>query len=325
MRIGLLLPRLGDLDTVDVAVRAEELGYEDVWLGELWGGSSVVTLTRIAERTNEVGFGPAILNVYSRTPAVLAMTAASLQDVSDGRFTLGLGVSTEKAIEDLHSMDFDRPVRRSHETIELTREFLEGEGRVDYEGECFDVQDFPALDTEVPIYHAALGEANRRVVARLADGWIPHNIPFSAIDEAYDYICEHAEKAGRSGSDITVAPYLPAVAHEDESRARDAIRGHVAYYVGSGEGYRNAVASVYPEEAEAVAEAWAAGDRSEAADRVTAEMVDDLGVAGTPAAARARLREIGEETCIERPMLAVPQQADDDLVESTMEALAPGP
>ena len=334
----LLLPLLDDLDPTTLAVRAEELGYDGVWLGELWGTSAVVQLTDIAARTEEIALGTAILNVFSRTPAVLAMTAATLDRVSGGRFRLGVGTSTEKAITDLHGMAWDdpNPVRRAHETIELTRAFLgrdrcsasanDGNGRVAYDGDIFHVKDFPALDADVPIYHAALGDANCRVVARCCDGWIPHNVPFPDLQDRYAYIMEHATEAGRDLDDedaIDVAPYVPSAVSDDPAAARDTIRGHVAYYVGSGEGYQRAVGERFPEQADRIAAAWREGDRPAAREHVTDEMVAALGVAGTPAEAREQFEDIAAIDCVTRPMVTIPNNADRETAERTVEALAP--
>jgi 5,10-methylenetetrahydromethanopterin reductase len=328
MSHGLLLPNISGVSRTDLAVRAEELGYESVWLGELWGTSSPVQLAEIAGKTETVTIGTAILNVFSRTPATLAMTANGLNRVSDGRFVLGVGTSTQRAIEDLHGMAFESPIRRAHEAIELTRLFMgRGDdsdgGRVAYDGEMFHAADFPTLDADVPIYHAALGRANRRVVARLCDGWIPHNIPFPNLEEAFAYVADHAEEAGRDPDDITVAPYIPAAVAEDPEVAHNAIRGHVAYYAGSGEGYRQAVASRFPDAADRIAEAWRSGERRAAAGHVTDEMVTALGVAGTPDEARAQLRDLAENPVIDRPIVTIPQQTADELAEPTVEALAP--
>jgi alkanesulfonate monooxygenase SsuD/methylene tetrahydromethanopterin reductase-like flavin-dependent oxidoreductase (luciferase family) len=314
------LPQMAD-DPATIAETAEDFGYGGVWLGELWGTSSVVKLSEIATRTEEIGIGTAILNVYSRSPAVLAMTAATLDDVSGGRFTLGVGTSTPKAVEDLHSMSFDRPVRRSHETIDLVKQFLAGEGRIDYDGEVYETADFPALGVDVDVYHAALGRANRRVVARLADGWIPHNVPFPDLPEAFDYIVDHTPE-DREVDDISVAPYVPAAVSEDAEEARDAVRGHVAYYVGSGDGYRRAVARRFPEGADRVAELWRDGERGDATDAVTDEMLEALGVAGTAAEARDQFEEIASMDVVDRPMVTVPNNATD-LAEETVAALAP--
>ena len=325
---GLLLPDTGG-EPVEMGLRAEELGYEGVWMGELWGTSSVVTLTELAVRTDDVRLGTAIVNVFSRTPAVLAMTAATLDRTSGGRFTLGVGTSTRKAIEDLHGMDWEdpNPVRRAHETIELTKGFLGDGGRVNYDGEVFHAADFPSLDADVPVYHAALGKANRRVVARLADGWMPHNVPFPDLAESFEYIAEHAREAGRDPSAISVAPYVPAAVADDASEARDAVRGHLAYYVGSGEGYERAVATRFPDEAAEIAAHWRGDgrerDRGAAKGAVTDEMVEALGVAGTPETARERLHEVIDLDIVDEPLLAIPQNASPEMVERTVEELSP--
>ncbi|WP_436347212.1 LLM class flavin-dependent oxidoreductase [Natronorubrum sp. FCH18a] len=323
MDAGLMVTSFGDVDQADVAVRAEEQGYDTVWVGELWGESGVVQLAEIACRTDEIALGSAILNVYSRSPAVLAMTAASLQRASDGRFTLGVGTSTPKAVEDLHGMAFDRPVRRAHETIELVREFTGDGGPVAYEGELLEAADFPSIDVPVPIYHAGLGPANRRVVGRLCDGWIPHNIPFSRLEEAFEEVAAAARERERDPDEITIAPYVPAAVSEDASEARETLRRHVAYYVGSGEGYRRAVAMAFPDEADRVAEAWRGGDKREAAAAVTDAMLEDLGVAGTPEDAREQLQTLVAETGIDHPIVVIPEPASSELTEATIDALAP--
>ncbi len=324
MPTDLLLPQLGERDPAEIAVTAEALGFDTVWAPELWGTSSAVKLAEIATRTESIGLGTAVMNVFSRTPAVIAMTAVTLDQVADGRFTLGVGTSTEKVVEDLHGMAFDRPVRRAHETIEAVRAFTRSDDRVEYDGQLFDLADFPSLDHEVPIYHAALGPANRRVVGRLCDGWIPHNIPFPDLERAFETVEAAAKEAGRDPSSIDVAPWVPVAVSDDLDEAKDAIRGHVAYYVGSGEGYRKAVSELFPDGADAVADHWRAGDRGDATAAVTDEMVDALGVAATPETARDRLSELVEGSIIDRPMLVVPNNAVDSLGEQTVQALAPG-
>ncbi|MFC4541241.1 LLM class flavin-dependent oxidoreductase [Halosolutus amylolyticus] len=324
MDVGLMVTAFGDVDLADVAVRAEEREYDAVWVGELWGASGVVQLTEMACRTESIDLGSAILNVYSRSPAVLAMTAASLQDASDGRFTLGLGTSTPKAVADLHGMSFDRPVRRAHETIEIVHELTAGTGDpAAYDGEVLSVADFPSIDADVPIYHAGLGPANRRVVGRLCDGWIPHNIPFSELDDAFEVVADAARERDRDPAAITIAPYVPSVVSDDPEEARDVLRRHVAYYVGSGEGYRRAVATRFPGAADRIAEAWRNGEKRAAAGAVTEEMLADLGVAGTPEDAREQLRRLVAETGIDHPIVVIPEPASSDQTERTIDALAP--
>ncbi|SDJ79748.1 Flavin-dependent oxidoreductase, luciferase family (includes alkanesulfonate monooxygenase SsuD and methylene tetrahydromethanopterin reductase) [Halovenus aranensis] len=322
MQTGILVPNDAD-DLAAFAVRAERLGYDAVWTGELWGRDSFVALTRAAYRTETVQLGTAIVNVYGRSPATIAQAAATLDDAADGRFTLGLGTSTRKVVEDLHGESFDNPARQLHEAVELTKQFLGADGRVSYEGKSFDVADFPSLSADVPVYAAALGPATRRATGRTADGWLPHNIPFERLGEAFETIAETASAAGRDPQTITTMPYVPSAASADPDRARAAVRGHLAYYVGSGEGYRRAVAESFPHAADAIAEAWRSGDREEARGAVTDEMLDALGVAGTPEQARDRLAEIAALDAVDVPLVVVPDDTGDELRRETMEALAP--
>ncbi|MFB6222438.1 MAG: LLM class flavin-dependent oxidoreductase [Haloarcula sp.] len=321
MHLGVVMPRVEDYSTIDLAVEAERHGYDSVWLNELWGASAVVELTDIATRTDDIEIGTAILNVFSRSPAVLAMTATTLDRVSDGRAVLGVGTSTARSVENMHSASFEQPVRRAHETIDIVKQLMTSDERVTYDGEVVSVTGVPPLDRDVPVYHAALGPANRRVVARLADGWLPHMIPFSELESAFDYIAETAREADRDPSEITVAPYVPAVVHEDPDRAVTELRKHIAYYVGSGEGYRRAVATTYPDRAERIADAWQAGDRGEATELVTDEMATDLGIAGTPEQARKKRDSMTDSDVLDRLLLTVPQQVDGELARETIRAL----
>jgi len=324
MKPGLLLPPADVMDPVGIARTTESMGYGSAWMPELWGSDTFVQLGILARETEDIRLGTAIANVFSRSPAVLAMAAATVDRYSDGRMVLGTGVSTPKAIEDLHAMDYENPVRRAHETIAIAREYLHSDAEsVSYDGKMLSVSDFRGLDTDVPVYHAAMGPANRRVVARLADGWIPHNLPFSHIPEAFEQIAETAREAGRDPDEITTAPYVPSAVSDDEpERARDAVRSHVAYYVGNGEGYRKAVAQAFPDEAETVAERWEDGDRDGASEAITDEMVDALGVAGTTDRARERLADL-QDGMIDLPIVTVPQNAAAEFALDTITALAP--
>jgi alkanesulfonate monooxygenase SsuD/methylene tetrahydromethanopterin reductase-like flavin-dependent oxidoreductase (luciferase family) len=321
--LGAKVPPLDGLDDVETARDLDAAGYETLWVGELWNGDAFVRLTRMADAVESAALGTAIVNVFSRSPAALAGAAATLAETAPGGVRLGIGTSTPKAIEDLHGMAFDRPVRRVHETGEIVRAFTSGDGRVNYDGELFDLADFPAMDADVAVDVAALGSANRRATGRVADGWLPHNIPFSELGDAFETVAETAEAAGRDSDAIRTMPYVPSVVDDDPEAARAAIRGHVAYYVGSGEGYRRAVARRFPEAAEEIAEAWRSGDRGDARAAVTDEMVADLGIAGTGAQARERLTEVVESAAMDEPIIVVPDSADAETAARTLEALAP--
>lgn len=323
MERGLLLPPADVMDPVGVATTAESLGYGSVWMPELWGSDAFVQLGVIARETDDVRLGTAIANVFSRSPAVLAMAAATVDRYADGRAVLGTGVSTPDAVSELHGCEYERPVRRAHETIAVVKRYLaDADEPVAYDGDLLSVSGFDPLGADVPVYHAAMGPANRRVVARLADGWIPHLLPFSELEPAFEDLAKTARDAGRSPEEITVAPYVPAAVADEPDEARSVLRDHVAHYVGSAGGYRRAVAREFPHAAETVADRWAAGDRDAARAAVTDAMVDDLGVAGTPEAARERLRELGDGI-VDVAILAVPKTGTHLALE-TIRALSPG-
>jgi 5,10-methylenetetrahydromethanopterin reductase len=309
---GILVPN-DEPDIASFAERVESLGYHSLWTGELWTRDAFIALTEAAEQTTEIDLGTAIANVYGRTPATLAQATA----------TLGLGTSTRKAVEDLHGMSFDNPARQLHETAELAGEFLNGSGRVSYDGELFEVSDFPALGADVPVYTAALGPATRRATGRTADGWLPHNIPFGRLSAAFETIAETARERDRDPDAITVAPYIPSAVSDEPERAHDAIRGHVAYYVGSGAGYRRAVAQQFPDEAEAIATAWGSGERERARGEVTDEMVGALGVSGTPEEAREQLDRLESMAVIDDALVVIPNGTPQKIKAQTIEALSP--
>ena len=323
MATGVLVPEDRD-DVASFAERAESLGYDAVWTPELWGRDAFVALTAAAKRTESIDLGTAIVNAYGRSPATLAQAAATVATEAGGdRVRLGIGTSTAKAIEDLHGMAFDNPPRRLHETIELAKKFLQEDGRVAYEGTLFDVQDFPALDHDIPVYAAALGASNRRATGRVADGWLPHNIPFDKLDDAYQTIVETAEEAGRDPNDITVSPYVPGAVSDDPEEARAAIRNHLAYYLGRSDGYKNAAAQSFPEEADTVASAWRDGDRDAAREAVTDEMMDLLAFVGTPAEARERLDEVAGYDVVDDVIVTIPVGSSDELTDRTVRELSP--
>lgn len=322
-RLGVLLPESTDTSDEAFAAQAESLGYESLWAGENWGESAFLRLASVAAATTDVHLGTAITNVFSRSPATIAMTAANLDERSGGRFRLGVGPSSPTLVENLHGMAFDRPVRRTHETVELVQAFTRGEERVSYAGECFDVEGFPPLDRSFPIFNAAIGAANRRATGRLCDGWIPHLVPFSRISASFQTVADAAAEVGRTPQEITVAPYLPVAVADDADRATAAVSEHVAFYVGSSKSFRRAVAAAYPDGAESIAARWNDGDHDGAAEAVTDEMLADLCVCGTPETARRQLRALLDNETIDLPLLALPAGVDEAMIEQTVRELAP--
>lgn len=314
---GVLLP--STREPAPFAQRLHRLGYDRLWVGELWSRDPFVQLTRAA--AVPIGLATAVVNVYSRTPATIAQAIASVQEVAGGDVVLGLGTSTQTAIESIHGLEFARPIRRLHETTELVGRLLGSEGTVEYEGELLETHATPGRGVDVPVYTAALGEAARRATGRVADGWLPHLIPLGELGSAFETVAQAARERGRDPDEIAVTPYVPCAVSEDEATAREAMRGHLAYYIGSGEGYRNAVAMAFPDRAARIETAWNDGERDRARDRVSDEMIEAFGIAATPETARGRLHaaipDIVDGVCLNVPANA------PELVEPTVDALAP--
>lgn len=324
MQVGIVYPGLEAVSAGDFAVRAERKGFESVWVGELWGRNAFVQLAQIAERTSTIRLGSAVVNVYSRSPAVLAMGAAALADAAAGRVVLGLGTSTPKVISDLHGMAYERPLCRTAETAHLLRSFLSGDDdRVTYGGEIFQVRDFPPLDRDVPIYNAALGPRNRRLTGQLFDGWMPNNHPLSTLEESFSTVEAAARGAGRRPDRIEVLPWIHVAVSEDGVRARRAIREVIAYYVGSADAYTNVVKTEFSEEAAVIADAWRAGDTEKARESVTDEMVRSLGIAGTRTEVHEQLRSRCKHPVVDTPILSIPHHLDDESIIETFDALEP--
>lgn len=328
--LGLKLPVSDDRPNAPASIsagawadRAEALGYDSIWMSEAWGADALLELAGAADRTDTIRLCTAVVNVYSRTPAVLAMAGATLQRLAEGRAVLGVGPSHAAAVEAIHDLDYDRPVRRTHEAIELVRALTRGEGPVSYDGEVFEVQDLPGFDRPVPVYNAALGEANRRATGRVADGWLPFMLPVSSLPAAFETVAETARAAGRDPDDIEVTPQLLAAVDDDPDQAIDAIRRFVAMYVGGLPNYRNALAEWYPEAAAAIGEAWENGGQEAAAEAVPEEVVFDLGVAGSPDDVRDQLESVLETPVVDCPIVYVPRSVSAAVRDRTIEALAP--
>ncbi|WP_411968901.1 LLM class flavin-dependent oxidoreductase [Haloferax sp. YSSS75] len=311
-------------DVVELATFAESCDYHSVWTAELQGHNGFLILGQIAAETSDIGLGTGIVNVYSRTPALLAMSVATLDELSDGRTILGLAASSKVTIEEWHGLEYERPLRRVRESIEIIRAVMKNR-RVTYDGEIFSLEDYPRsfdpVREDVPIYNAALGPTNRKLTGEYADGWLPVHVPRSRFAEYVSEIDEAAEGAGRDPDDVTVAPYVVACVDEDGERARGYVRNLLSFYLGAIDYYAGVFRRFgFEEDVEAVREAWSAGNRDEAAARVSDELLDEIAIGGTPEEGRARLREY-RELGADIPVI-YPPNAPRDVIETTVEELA---
>ncbi|GAA0475559.1 TIGR04024 family LLM class F420-dependent oxidoreductase [Halococcus dombrowskii] len=310
------------------AERAEELGYDRVWLPETWGRDAVTVLTSIAHRTDEIGIGTSIVPIYSRSPALLGQTAATLQEVSDGRFRLGLGPSGPIVVESWHGVDYGNPLRRTRETVEIVQRVFTGE-EIDYDGDYFDLSGFrlrceppepaPAVDA------AGMGPKSVELAGRFADGWHALMLTREGIRERLDDLRRGAALADRDPDDVRVTLSLTCAALDDGKRARESVRQHLAFYVGGmGTFYRDSLARIGHEDtAEAIYEHWQAGDREAAMAAVDDELLDSIAVAGTPQEARERFGRFAAIDGVDHVSVSFPRDATLDEIEATTAALAP--
>jgi F420-dependent oxidoreductase-like protein len=303
LAIGVNVGSLGD-DGVAFVRETERLGADSVWTAEFWAGDALTPLAYLAGQTSTIRLVTGIVQLGARTPAMLAMSALSMQALSGGRFVLGLGTSGPQVMEGWHGVPFVKPVRRTRETIEILRMVSAGE-RLSYEGEVYTLP-LPGGEgralrsllppTNLPIYVASLGPANLRLTGELADGWIGNSFLPESADVFLDPLREGASAAGRSLSslDLTVAVGVEFTDDVEEAGRRHA-SGYAFTFGAMGSEttnfYNDAFARQgYGEDVREVQRLWRAGDREGAARRVPVAIGLGTNLVGTDAMVLARLR-----------------------------------
>jgi F420-dependent oxidoreductase-like protein len=304
-RLGLYLGRLpgfdkGGLDRrelIECVRAADACGYDSFWMPEAWEREAFTTLTELASQTERINLCTGIVNVFSRSPALIAMSAATLNELSGGRFRLGLGTSGARVIEDFHGVAYDKPLTRLRETILIVRKLLSGEA-VDFKGECFELHrfklGFKPLRDDIPIYVAGLSPKSLRQIGEVADGWLPTHWPRARLNDGIAEIRSGAESVGRDASEIEIAPFVNVVVSDDLKKARNQARLPLAYYVGGmGDYYHDSLSRLgFGAEADHIRKLWQAGRPKSAIAAVTDEMVDSIAICGSIENCRARLDEM---------------------------------
>ena len=321
-----------DEGLVQMAQRAEELGYDSLWIGESWGRDVFTVLTMIACHTSRIRLGTGIATIFTRTPALTAQSIASLDLVSKGRAMLGLGTSGRIVVEQWHGVKYEKPLQRTREYVEIIRRALAGE-RVDYQGELFQLgrfrMPFSPVQERIPIYLASLGPRNLALTGALADGWLPIWVHLDHLRGLLSQVEEGAAETGRSLADVTVAPQIlcyVATSPEEEAEARRLLRAHMAYYIGGmGTYYWNLFKRYgYADECQQVREAWAVNDRATAASAISDEMLDNMTVYGDADRCREALA-MYRDRGVDMPLVGFPNGSSLEAILRTLEALAPAP
>lgn len=214
---------------------AEEVGVEAVFTAETWGRDQFSLLTQMALQTSKINIGTGIAPVYGRSPAVLAMTAATLDELSGGRVVLGLGTSGERVIEHWHGEKFSKPIQRTKEYIDIINLIVSGE-KVFYDGQIFKLQRgfkllFEPVRKHIPIYVASISPKSMQSLASGADGWMPIYWPKSKFVDGKKLIGEASKAAGRSDSAVECVASLTVVINPDEAKAKAQAAGPISWYV----------------------------------------------------------------------------------------------
>jgi alkanesulfonate monooxygenase SsuD/methylene tetrahydromethanopterin reductase-like flavin-dependent oxidoreductase (luciferase family) len=214
---------------------AEEVGVEAVFTAETWGRDQFSLLTQIALATSKIKLGTGIAPVYGRSPGVLAMTYATLDELSGGRAIIGLGTSGARVIEHWHGQPFEKPIQRTKEYCEIINMIISGE-KVFYEGEIFKLQRgfkllFNPVRSHIPIYIASISPKSMEVVGEVADGWMPIYWPKSKYREGLQTVRDSAARAGRDPMSVECVASLTTVIENDPVKAKRLAAGPVSWYV----------------------------------------------------------------------------------------------
>ena len=318
---GIVVPYWADVKKDDLTYfskLAEGLGYHSIWVPEMWGRDAFSLISHMASVTEKIKLATGIISVYSRSPALIAQSAATMDEYCGGRLILGLGISSVYLNEYWHGAKFEKPIRRTLECVEIIRTILAGK-RINYDGEIFRLRNFKLLfeplRSEIPIYIASMGPKNIELTSRVADGWIPYLCPVSLINERKEIFAS-------SGRKITVAPFLPAMVSDDRSDSREIVREFVALYVCSmGDYYHKLVSSYgFGGEADRARKLWR-DNKAEAIKSISDELIDLVSVSGSPEEGRERLGAFAKNSDL--PILMFPYNASREQTAFAMKALAP--
>src|SRR5438034_3304196 len=278
---GLAMP-IGEFPAI--AREAEARGYRTAWVGEASGTEAIALSTLIATHTSTIRIANGVIPVQTRTPVVYGQAAATLAHLSNGRFALGLGLSSEIIVGQWHGLPFAPSIQQMREAVQIIRMAASGE-RVNFDGKFYRLKNFrlaiPAASPAPRIYLAALGPRMCELAGEVADGVLLNWLPPSAMAASVANVEAGAKRAGRSLSDVDVAVYVRTCVTDEPAAVRETLARDITGY---------AIVSVYArffaecgfaEEVETVTAAWKAGDRAGAVKGISERVLDGLGAVGS--------------------------------------------
>lgn len=272
---------------------AEQLGYDGFWLTEESGKEAFSVLSMLSTRTKKIRVGTGIVNIFSRTPTLLAMSISTLDEMSSKRAFLGLGTGGVGFITRGHGLTIEDPVNRMKEYVTLIRKLLSWE-RFSYDGKYFRIKDFRLREEpprqNVPIYVAGLNPKMQQLAGEVSDGSIANMLTDEGIKEARENIKIGAERVGRDPSKVEIYTLAMTLCGQDES-AMEAMKKTVAFYCASSH-YHHILASVgYGEDAKRIKELWDQNKHEAAVKLVSDELVKKVTLSVTPREIRMRIRD----------------------------------
>jgi len=297
---------------VELVCEADNLGVHAVWTSEAYGSDAVSPLAWLGALTNKIKLGTAIMQMPGRTAANTAMTAMTLNQLSGGRFLLGLGLSGPQVVEGWHGVSYTKPLTRTREYIEIVKTIFRREGRLSYDGQIYQLPyrgpDATGLgkplkstleaSPDIPIYLAAIGPKNVSLAAEIADGWLPIFFSPQKFDEIYKPQVEDGlAKAGKGKSmaDFDIAPTVSVIMDDNLEVCYNALRPMLALYIGGmGAKDRNFYADLasrfgYEAAAAQIQKLYLSGRKGEAMMAVPAELIDDVALVGPKERIKERL------------------------------------
>ena len=322
MRLGLNVGYWGlglsSAEQLELVQAAEDAGFESVWVAEAYGSDAATVLAWLAAQTERIKLGAGIFQMPARSPAMTAMTAATLDQLSNGRMLIGIGSSGPQVAEGWHGQRFAKQLLRTREYVEIVRKALTRE-RLSYDGEYYTLPlpDGPGkalkltiapVQERIPVYLASIGPKNVQLTGEIADGWLPIFFSPEHVGDSRSLLEEGAARVGRTlDGSFDVAPTVNVCIDDDVDRARDQMRHFIALYVGGmGSRERNFYNTLvqrygFADAAKEVQDLYLDGKKNEAAAAVPAELIDLITLAGPRDRVRERLdvyRDAGVGTMI---------------------------
>ena len=303
MKLGFLLGYSGKHIHIPIELiqQAESMGYDSVWTAEAYGNDAVTSAAYVLAQTSKIRVGTAIMQMPARTPAMCAMTAMSLDQLSGGRFIVGLGASGPQVVEGWHGVPYGKPVTRTKEYIQIMRKIFEREGPVEFDGQMYQMPNQSEgttglgkplksilAATDIPIYTASITPAGLRCAGEVADGVFPVWMDPTKYDVLGESIEQGFEKAGsgKGLKDFDIAPFVTVAMNDDLDAAYDALRPWLALYIG-GMGAKNknfyheyATRLGYGDAANQIQELYLSGKKPEAEALVPSELLDEVSLIG---------------------------------------------